>query len=128
MYYYVSMSGCSEYIIRKFKNNWRISLIVLSIISIIVLRFTITFKIFIITLVVLLIIIPVILLLTSGFLKDIKFYFLRFEESSNTEHPIVPKLVGVHFQLISGHEEILECHKSALKYEDEEIATKKMRD
>jgi hypothetical protein len=122
------MSGLSEFIIRKIQEYWRISLVLSSLIIAIMLRFTVIFKIFMITFVTLIFIIPTILLLTSGFLKDIKFHLRRFESLPNKEYPIIPRIDGIQFQLSSSHEEVLEGHKSALRYEEEEVGTKKMRD
>ncbi|MFW9851625.1 MAG: hypothetical protein ACFFDS_01635 [Candidatus Thorarchaeota archaeon] len=122
------MNDWSEFFSRKIQKYWRISLVLSSLIIVIVLRFTTIFKIFLITLVFLIIIIPTILLLTSGFLKDIKFYLLRFENLPKNEFPITPKIDGIQFQLGVSHEEILEGHKSAFRYEDEDIYTKKKRD
>ena len=126
--YYASMSSWNEFIFRKIQKYWRISLVLSSLIIAIVLRFTVIFKVFMITFVALILIIPAILILSNGFLQDIKFYLIRFESLPNKELPITPKVDGTQFQLGSSHEEVLEGHKYAFRYEEEEIGTKKMRD
>ena len=77
-------------IFKKMWENWRIILVVLSVIIIVVVKFTSSYLAFMFVLGALLIVVPIILLLTSGMCSDLKFFIKRFEHLPEDNRPTVP--------------------------------------